>query len=112
MKTLSGIFGEPVRLNNNGIELGAEFGDLVYGRGGVSKLTLKVSDQSESLDLILGPEIRKREESKILLWHLTNSFGDFTETDENNKFKRFKILSDKEEYILISPLVLQNLSEI
>lgn len=96
--SLSGTFDEPIRLNNNGIELGAEFRDLVYGRGGISKLTLKISSQRESLELILGSEIRKREESKILLWHLTNSFGDFTETDENYKFKGFEILSDKEEY--------------
>lgn len=100
--SLSGTFDEPIRLNNNGVELGAEFRDLVYGRGSISKLTLKISNQHESLDLILGSEIRTKEVSKILLWHLKNSFGDFTETDENNKFKGFEILSNKEEHKLKS----------
>ncbi len=96
--SLSGTFDEPIRLNNNGVELGAEFRDLVYGRGSISKLTLKISNQYESLDLILGSDVRTKDVSKILSWHLTNSFGDFTETDENNKFKGFKILSNKEKY--------------
>lgn len=96
--SLSGTFDEPIRLNNNGVELGAEFRDLVYGRGSISKLTLKISNQNESLDLILGSEIRTKDVSKILLWHLTNSFGDFTEADENNEFKGFKIVSSRKEY--------------
>lgn len=96
--SLSGSFSEPLRLSNNGVELGAEFRDLVYGRGSITKLTIGIESSDEKLELILGSEIRSSEISKILSWNLTNNSGSFFKEDDIDKFKGFLLDSNDELY--------------
>ena len=45
--SISGSFSEPLRMNNNGIELGGEFKDLIYGRQ-YGNLEISLSNKIES----------------------------------------------------------------
>ena len=95
--SLSGTFDEPIRLNNNDVELGAEFRDLVYGKN-LSQLTLKMESEDEILELKLGVDVRAKEIAKIFSWKLNNHFGNFLKEEEGNYFKGFLLESNEEIY--------------
>lgn len=56
--SLSGTFSEPLHLNNNGVEMGGEFRDLVYGRNRVGRLDLIMSNDQVELSISIGSDIR------------------------------------------------------
>lgn len=79
----------------DGIELGAEFADLIYGRSRTGKLEIKISDIENCLEVVVGTE---KEIPKIFSWTLNNeNFLGF-----DNQFRGFKLIADKKEFNLNS----------
>ena len=91
--SLSGAFLEPLRVNNNGVELGGEFRDLVYGRvlGG---LEIGIKDNNEELNLSIASGTGTADFPRIAAWELKkagqiiyktheNSFNGFLDTDSS-----------------------------
>ena len=65
--SLSGTFSEPLLLDNNGVELGGEFTDLVYGRlQGV--IAFSLVNKSEKLDIDVA--LSSDNAPEILSWRL------------------------------------------
>ncbi len=52
--SLSGQFSEILRLNNDGVELGSEFSDLIYGKNKLSHLTLNLKNKTDEAELVIG----------------------------------------------------------
>ncbi len=87
--SLEGKFPEPLLLMNNGVELGSEFKDLVFGRTRTGSLSLGLQDDHETLDLTIASETGTNDLPKIFSWKLQNSSGQF-QKDDKNLFKGFK----------------------
>jgi predicted ATPase len=68
--SLQGNFNEPLKLNNGGVELGAEFRDLVYGRTRLGKLEFSLEDNNEKLDIVIGAGPRSADNPEIFSWTL------------------------------------------
>ncbi|WP_281631460.1 AAA family ATPase [Flavobacterium luteolum] len=68
--SLQGNFSEPLKLNNGGVELGAEFRDLVYGRTRLGKLEFSLEDNNEKLDIVIGAGPRSGDNPEIFSWTL------------------------------------------
>jgi hypothetical protein len=67
--SLSGRFSQPLEINNNGIELGGNFRDLVYNHGVSLEFGLK--DQHESLLVSVASGLRPADLPKISNWKFT-----------------------------------------
>lgn len=84
--SLSGSFSEPLRMNNNGIELGGEFKDLIYGRQ-YGNLEISLANKIDKLDITInsGSTITKIS-PKILRWSLNNTL-DLNYSGEKNEYQ-------------------------
>lgn len=63
---------EPLLVNNDGIELGSEFRDLVYGRHEIGALTFKLQTKNISLDIQIASGTRMNDVPKITYWELND----------------------------------------
>jgi predicted ATPase len=66
--SLKGEFEEPLSLNNQGVELGVEFRDLLFGRQ-IGNLELTIESTKHKLKLTIAPNLRTNESPKILGWN-------------------------------------------
>jgi predicted ATPase len=84
--SLSGRFSEPLLMNNNGVELGGEFKDLIYGRQ-YGNLEISLSNNVDKLDITInsGSTITKKS-PKILRWSLNKSL-DLNYTGDKNEYQ-------------------------
>lgn len=109
--SLQGNFSEPLKLMNGGVELGAEFRDLVYGRTRLGKLEFTLEDELEKLSVVIGSGVRSDDSPEIYSWNLTSSetarsfelgndksFNGFQIEDDQNLLQ-FKSLSINTDYI-------------
>lgn len=106
--SLNGKYDEPVVLNNNGIKLGAEFRDLIHGRG-IGSLAFLIKDNEDSLFVEIASGVKDADLPKIRKWKFNNflklAYNDNTGEylDENSdtnykiEFSGFKIISIKPE---------------
>jgi predicted ATPase len=102
--SLTGSFPEPLLLENDGVELGDEFKDLIFGRTRIGSLEITIEDENETLDVIVASETGSRDLPKIFSWKLTNKSGTI-ERQENEQYKGF-VLQTKEENSTIKSLSL------
>ena len=89
--SLKGRFHEPLQLVNDGVELGAEFRDLMYGRKttGANSLNIGVYLGVESLELSVVQTNPVTDSYGILNWK--HSFdGAVLELDDSNDFNGFR----------------------
>lgn len=100
---LSGNFSEPLQWINDGVELGGEFRDLIYGRTRLGKLELTMEDENESLEVIIGSEARATDKPEIFSWTLVNKFGThhFDITNEKS-FDGLRIKGGEEKFQISS----------
>ncbi|MGN8072825.1 DUF3696 domain-containing protein [Mucilaginibacter sp. 22184] len=76
---------------DNGIELGAVFEDLIYGRSRTGKLELEISDSNNNkLEIIIGTE---KEVPKIFSW----TFNGVEKIGFDNVFRGFRLESNEKE---------------
>jgi predicted ATPase len=81
---LSGKFEDPILTVNNGVELGAEFRDLVYGREvGSLNFTLEEGDQRLSVEIASG--FKESDLPKIRRWSY-NDDADLIFNDTDNSY--------------------------
>lgn len=104
---LSGNFSEPLQWINNGVELGGEFRDLIYGRTRLGKLELTMEDENESLEVIIGSEARAADKPEIFSWTLINKFGTHHFDITNEKSFHGLRVNEKDEKFQISSLNLK-----
>lgn len=98
---LSGTFPEPLQLKNNGVELGGEFRDLVYGRR-YGKIEFSLKNDAETLDLVIGSNTRTGDAPEIFSWKLNGVELDTTKEKFNGFLagsKKITTLSLKTDYI-------------
>jgi predicted ATPase len=100
--SLSGKFEEPLLINNDGVELGAEFRDLVYGRE-IGSLEFSLKSEANSLTVEITSGLKDSEFPRIRKWKLNNEmdlsydditktyFDDVTETKYNCAFFGFDL---------------------
>ncbi len=93
---LSGKFQAPLLLTNNGIELGGEFRDLVYGRR-YGQLEISLENDTEKLEIIIGSNTPINDPA-ILSWKLNNIEADMS----REKFKGFLATSKKIETLSLN----------
>lgn len=86
--SLSGNFDEPLRLRNEGVELGSEFKDLVYGRNQIGHLTLEMESETEKLKIVVGNN-SIRTERRILPIILSFDYNDVSVDVMSQRFKGF-----------------------
>ena len=74
-QSISGNLGnnEPLLLDNNGVVLGSEFKDLVYGRYEIGVLAFQLKTNSISLDIQIASGTRINDVPKITYWALNLS---------------------------------------
>jgi hypothetical protein len=89
-ESLSGKFEEPLLMKNNGVEIGGEFRDLVYGRLNPFHFWLKLVSGNESLSVQIVSGAESRDYPLIREWHLQNEHGEFSE-GMKSKFKGFQL---------------------
>ena len=88
--SLKGIFSDPVLTNNEGVELGAEFSDLIYGRG-IGSLELIIESNNNKLTVEIASGVKETDLPRIRKWILNNDYdlkyNDSTKDyfDENKK---------------------------
>ena len=83
--SLSGNFQEPLLLSNNGVELGGEFRDLVYGRDLGRQLEIAVENECEKLEITIGVNTPNENEPAIFFWKLNDAEIDVSK----EKFRGF-----------------------
>lgn len=89
--SLSGNFQEPLLLSNNGVELGGEFRDLVYGRDPGRQLGIALESDCGKLEIAIGVNTPNENEPAIFFWKEND-----TEIDvSNEKFQGFWPTSKK-----------------
>lgn len=94
-ESLKGSLKEPIQLNNNGVELGADFRDLLYGRIGTEVLEFKLTSGDEQLYVKIASNIGSENTPKILSWKLNDDI-DLTYDYHNNTYHNS---IDSEEYL-------------
>ena len=87
--SLSGDFQEPLLLTNNGIELGGEFRDLIYGRR-YGQLEISLESDIEKLEIVVGSNTPSNDPA-IFYWKL----DDFEADTSKEKFNGFLATSNK-----------------
>jgi len=95
--SLSGKFQEPLLLTNNGIELGGEFRDLIYGRRYGGTLEVSMENDVEKLEIIIGSNTPINDPA-IFSWKLNDIEADMSE----EKFKGFLATSKKIETLSLN----------
>lgn len=92
----------PLKWNGyeNGVELGAEFEDLLYGRSKIGQLEIELQDESEDLKLIISTD---KGIPKIFSW----TFKGSEKSGFDEKFVGFKLLTD-EPHLIIKSLSLNS----
>jgi len=98
--SLTGDFSGPLLLENKGVELGAEFKDLVFGRTRTGLLELGLYSENENLNVVIGSGTGTKDLPQIFSWELSNEFGVFKK-DDTNKFSGIKLLSDDDRHSLM-----------
>ncbi len=93
--SLSGSFSEPLLLSNNGVELGAEFKDLITERSRIGSLYLAIEDESQKLEVVIGAGTGTKDIPKVFSWTLRNA-EDVYESNESDQFKGFVLQSQFE----------------
>ncbi|PKV52557.1 putative ATPase [Aquimarina sp. MAR_2010_214] len=69
--SLSGNFEDPILTVNNGVELGAEFRDLIYGRE-VGTLNLILEQDANKLSIEIASGLKESDLPKIRKWNFNN----------------------------------------
>lgn len=89
-QSLKGITDEPLSLTNNGVELGAEFRDLVYARRSNGIIELGMENNEDSLRVVIGANSASRESPTLFFWECVNkSTGQSKTIEGGGKFKGF-----------------------
>ncbi len=100
--SLSGEFDEPLLAINEGIELGAEFRDLVYGRG-IGSLEFTLKSKTDTLTVEITSGLKDSELPRIRKWKLNeelqlnyddktrNYFNEENDTNYTCFFKGFQL---------------------
>ncbi len=83
--SLSGNFVEPLKMNNNGVELGGEFTDLIYGRRRLGRLEIILESKDDTLDIMIGSGTGTKDFPKIQKWNLKNKLS-LEYTDKENYY--------------------------
>lgn len=84
--SLSRSFPEPLHTtSSNGIELGGEFSDLIYGRNRVGTLEINLESSTEQLEVAIGSGTHPSYRPEILYWQLNGIAADV----EKETFKGF-----------------------
>ena len=94
-ESLKGNFPEPIQFNNNGVEIGAEFRDLVYGRREAEVLEFILKTDIKAMSVNIAANIGSNNTPKIIKWKLDNEF-DLSYNDIN---KSYLNEINQEEYI-------------
>lgn len=103
--SLQGNFLEPLKLNNGGVELGAEFRDLVYGRTRLGKLEFSLEDDVEKLDVVIGSGTRSNDSPEIFSWKLSGSENLNFDLGDDMTFNGFQLANvDDKNYKTIKSL--------
>ena len=92
--SLSGKFEDPLLVINEGVELGAEFRDLIYGRE-IGSLELVLKSKSKMLTIEITSGLKDNEFPRIRKWKLNNeiqlSYDDikksYTDDETNINYK-------------------------
>ena len=86
--SLSGRFEEPLLIDNDGIELGAEFRDLVYGRE-IGSLELILTNDTDKFKVEIASGVKDSEFPRIRKWKLNDelilSYDDIKKSYFNDK---------------------------
>ena len=93
--SLSGKFQEPLLYNNDGVELGAEFKDLVYGREPLGHLELELESGKDKLTVRIAASLSENDYPRIVKWKLNEEY-DF---NYNDNLKSYHNEIDEEEYV-------------
>lgn len=96
--SLKGEFLEPLQFVNDGVELGAEFRDLMHGRKatGANALKIGVFDIDESLEVSVFQTDPVKDQFAVLEWrHLKN--GREYLADDSNEYRGFTRLDEEEQ---------------
>jgi len=91
--SLQGNFAEPVKMNNGGVELGAEFRDLVYGRTRLGKLEFSIEDNFEKLEVIIGSGTRTSDNPEIFSWQLSGDKDQKFDLGDEMEFNGFQLIN-------------------
>lgn len=92
--SLSGNFNEPLLFNNNGVELGVEFRDLIFDKQANGILEFSLFSKGSNLQIKITSDNTRYSIPKIVSWKLDNK-ADFVYNDLS---KSYTNLIDKEEY--------------
>jgi AAA15 family ATPase/GTPase len=71
--SLSGNFSEPLKLENNGVELGKNFEDIIYQKNKVGFLELTLKSGNSELSVVIGKGARANDHIEILEWTFTKN---------------------------------------
>ena len=97
--SLKGDFYGPLLLENDDIELGAEFKDLVFGRTRTGFVEFGMHSGNEVLNVVVGSGTGTKDLPQVFEWRLQNQYGSF-EMDMNEKYKGFILQSKKPEFMI------------
>ncbi|QIE58673.1 DUF3696 domain-containing protein [Rasiella rasia] len=104
--SLLGKYDDPLLLNNNGVELGAEFRDLIYGRD-IGSLELSIQENNNLLDIEITSGVKDADFPKIRKWQYNDIlklsyddkkdeyFDEFTKQNYKIEFSGFNITNIK-----------------
>ena len=81
--SLSGNFSEALLVENDGVELGAEFRDLVYGRD-IGSLEIGLGHKENLLNIEVAIGIKDKDLPQIRKWNLNNTY--LTYNDQDHKY--------------------------
>lgn len=97
--SLKGDFYGPLLLENDDIELGAEFKDLVFGRTRTGLVEFGMHSDHEVLNVVIGSGTGTKDLPQVFEWKLKNKYGVF-EKDINEKYKGFILQSRNSQFLL------------
>ncbi|MGD9994055.1 MAG: DUF3696 domain-containing protein [Salinivirgaceae bacterium] len=111
--SLSGKISEPLLLDNNGVELGAEFRDLIYGRTPVGAIEFKISNSNQTIETKIAASAKGNNFPQIVSWKM----GDNYNLIFNSQNQKYYNEVDDNEYScdfsgLLLDIVIPELSEI
>lgn len=86
--SLNGYSKEAILLNNNGVELGTEFRDIVYARQVIGDIFLGVDCKNKSLNVKVAADSRDGE-PKVVSWQLNTPDKSYNLLTENFNFNGF-----------------------
>ncbi|MFK7980527.1 MAG: DUF3696 domain-containing protein [Saprospiraceae bacterium] len=80
---------EPLLLNNNGVEVGSEFRDLVYGRHEVGALEFELYQNQDYLYVQIASGTRINDIPKITQWKLSDTGKEIINYQYNDRTKQY-----------------------